>query len=241
MAETKVKTETPEKDAIEIAKGFWARFSKPIIIAGSAIIVLVGGYLGYKYLYKLPNEQKASEMIFPAERLFDKMANEKGFSKDSVNIVLNGGSLEGNAVTGLLKIISNYGGTAAGNRAHYMAGACYLQIKEFDKAIKQLKEFDANGASQVESRADIMLGHAYSELKKTDEALSYYKKAARAASDDAGLSSEALYMAARYAEASGKTKEAVELFQQLKNEYATTPHVQGGDVDKYLGKLGALK
>lgn len=241
MADTKVKTEATEQDVIAKAKGFWARFSKTIIIAGAAIIVLVGGYLGYKYLYKLPNEEKANDMIFPAEKLFDNMANSTGFNKDSINLVLNGGNLNGTAFKGVLAVIREYGGTSAGNRAHYIAGACYLNVKEYDKAISQLKDFDGNGADQVQSRAYILLGHAYSELKKTDEALSYYKKAASADSKDQGLASEALYMAARYAESMGKTKEAIEIFQQLKDEYSTTPHVATGDVDKYLGKLGALK
>ncbi len=31
-------------------------------------------------------------MIFPAEHLFDKMAQDGSFSKDSINLVLNGGS-----------------------------------------------------------------------------------------------------------------------------------------------------
>lgn len=239
MADIKVKTETVENDVVERAKGFWANYSKTIIIAGSAVILLIGAYLGYKYLYKIPNENKASDLIFPAEKLFGKMANNSSYNKDTVNIVLNGGNLEGNAVTGLLKIISNYGGTAAGNRARYMAGACYLQIKEFDKAIKELKEFDANGANQVQSKAYILLGHAYSELKKTDEALSYYKKAASADEKDAGMTSEALFIAARYAEVTGKTKDAIEMFQKIKDEYPTSAH--GSEVDKYLARLGVTK
>lgn len=226
---------------IDKARGFWAKNSKSIIIAGSVLILLTGGYLGYKYFYKIPRENKASEMIFPAEKLFGKMATTSSYGKDTLNIVLNGGNLEGNNVTGLLKIISQYGNTLAGNRARYMVGACYLQLKEYDKAIKQLKEFDGHGASQVQSKAYILLGHAYSELKKTDDALSYYKKAADAGDEDQGMATEALYIAGRYAEAMGKNKEAIELFQKLKDEYPASQHVASGDVDRYLGKLGINK
>jgi tetratricopeptide (TPR) repeat protein len=241
MAEQQVQAEIVETDVVARAKGFWAKNSKFIIIFGSVLILLIGGYLGYKYLYKLPNERKASEQVFAAEKLFGKMAQSSSYSKDTLNIVLNGGVLDGNNVTGLLKIISNFGGTPAGNRARYMVGACYLQLKEYDKAIKQLKEFDGNGAKQVQSKAYILLGHAYSELKKTDEALSYYKKAASADEKDAGMATEALFMAARYAEATGKSKDAIELFQKIKDDYPASIHVMGGDVDRYLAKLGVTK
>lgn len=238
MAEKQESTAPVVPDVIQRARGFWAKNSKPIIIAGSVLILLAGGYIGYKYFYKIPRENKASELIFPAEKLYDKMSTTSSYGKDTLNLVLNGGNLQGETITGLLKIISNYDGTLSANRAHYIVGACYLQLKEFDKAIKHLKEFEAHGASQIESKAYIMLGLAYSEQKKTDDALSYFRKAASAGAPDAGMTTEALYLAGRYAEAVGKSKEAIEFFKQLKEEYPASQHVASGDVDKYLGKLG---
>ena len=201
----------------------------------------MGGYFGYKYLYKIPQEKKASDLIFTAEKLFGKMSTSSRYNKDTVNLVLNGGNTEGTVVTGLLKIINNYGSTPSGNRAQYMVGACYLQLKEFDKAIKYLKAFDGNGASQIESKADIMLGHAYAEKKNTEEALGYYKKAASVVENDEGMATEALFLAGMYADAMGKTKDAIELFQQLKDKYPASQKVQSGDPDKYLAKLGVVK
>ncbi|MEO6538599.1 MAG: tetratricopeptide repeat protein [Ferruginibacter sp.] len=227
-------------DVILRAKGFWANYSKPVLYIGGVIILALAGFFGYQNLVKVPKEKKASEVIFPAENLFDKMSTA-GFSKDSVNIVLNGGNFEGGSVTGLLKVINNYSGTDAANRATYMAGASYLQIKEFEKAIRYLKEFDGNGASQVQSKAYIMLGHAYAEQKKTDDALSYYRKAVSAVNEkDEALAADALLTAASYAEYLGKSKEAIELYQQLKDKYPTNPTVQGGEVDKHLAKMGIL-
>ena len=239
MAEKQIKEAVPE--VLERAKGFWEKYSKRIIIAGSVLIVLIGGYFGYKYLYKLPQEKKASDLIFTAEKLFGKMSTSSRYNKDTVNLVLNGGNTEGTVVTGLLKIINNYGSTPSGNRAQYMVGACYLQLKEFDKAIKYLKAFDGNGANQIESKADIMLGHAYAEKKNTEEALGYYKKAASVVENDEGMATEALFLAGMYADAMGKTKEAIELFQQLKDKYPASQKVQSGDPDKYLAKLGVVK
>ena len=111
-----------------VKKNFWDTYSKPIIYVGSALILLLGAYFGYQKLVKEPNEQDAAALIFPAESLFDKMA-QTGFNKDTVNIVLNGGVSDGANVTGLLKVASKYSGTLTGNRAEYMIGACYLHIK----------------------------------------------------------------------------------------------------------------
>ena len=75
MADKQVKTEQPEaNEYVEKAKGFWAQYSKIIIIAGSVVIAVLGGYLGYKYLVAIPNEKKANDLIFPAEKLFGKVA-----------------------------------------------------------------------------------------------------------------------------------------------------------------------
>ena len=232
---TTIATEQP--DVVTRAKGFWDKFSKPIIYVGSAFILVIGGWYAYQNFIVAPKEKKASELIFPAENLFDKMATS-GFNKDSVNIVLNGGSLEGNKVNGLLSIISGYGGTKSGNRAKFMTGASYLQINEFDKAIKYLKEFDGNGADQIQSKAYILLGHAYAEKKNTDEALSYYKKAATVNTKDESITPYALLMAASYADAVGKSKDAIDLYKELKEKYPTNSAVSSGDVDKHLARLG---
>lgn len=218
-------------------RDFWVMYSKTIIYAGTAAILILAGWFGYQHFIKLPKEKNANEAVFPAENLFDKMA-AIGFNKDSVNIVLNGGNLEGTSVTGLLKVINNYGGTEAGNRAKYMTGASYLHINEFDKAIKYLKDFDAHGALQVESKAYGMIGHAYAEQKKIDDALSFYKKAAEVNDKDESITPDALMLAASYAEATGKNKEAIDLFKKLRDNYPTSATVANGEVDKNLAKLG---
>ena len=222
------------------AKSFWDKNSKLISYVGSAIIVVIVGWYGYLNLIKNPNEKAAAKMIFPAENLFGKMATT-GFNKDSVNIVLNGGILEGNNVPGLLKLINKYGGTESGNRAKYIAGACYLHIKEFDKAIKYLNEFDSHGADQIQSRAYVMLGHAYAEKNKNADALNYYKKAAEVNEKDEVMSADALLTAAAFADATGNSNEAISLYQKLKDKYPSNSTVRSGEVDKYLAKLGILK
>ena len=246
MAEKQVQPEVVEtNETVAKAKDFWAKFSKPVIYVGSAIILLIGGWYGYKTFIVAPKEQKASEAFFPAEKLFGKIIQAGSFSKDSVGTVLNGGADGELKVTGLLTIIKSYSGTNAANLANYMAGACYLHLKEFDKAIKHLKEFDGNGASQIESAAYRMLGDAYAEQKKNDEALSNYKKAIDVASSkDERTRFQALSRAALFCEATGKSADAVVFLKQIKEEITPdffTNNRIDFDVDKYLAKHGVFE
>ena len=223
-----------------VKKNFWEEFSKPIIYVGGALILLLGAYFAYQKLVKEPKEMDAAAVIFPAESLFGKMT-QTSFNKDSVNIVLNGGVIDGVNVTGLLKVASKYSGTLNANRAEYMIGACYLHIKEFEKAIQHLKEYNSNGATQVEIKKYILLGNAYAEQNKKDDALNAYKKAASINEKDEAFTADALITAASYAEFIGQPKEAIELYQKAQDKYPTFPAVQSGEVEKQLAKLGVTK
>lgn len=234
MIEKKVQHE--DVDVIQRARGFWANYGKPVMYISSAIIILLGGWLVYKYMFQIPKEEKANDQVFITQKYFSDFSNA---SADSVKLMLAAKCLNGDGTNpGALKIINKYSGTAAANLCDYYAGACYLQLKQFDKAIKFLKDFDADGATQIKSRAFGMLGDANAELKKNDEALDYYKKAANVDDKDEFTSSEFLFRAALFAQVTGKTKEAVELFKKIKDEYPLSE--KAADVDRYLAKLGDL-
>lgn len=223
-----------EVDVIQKARGFWVNYNKPVTYIGSAIIIVLGGWFVYKYMFKLPTEDKANDAVFVTQRYFSDFSNAPA---DSIKIILAAKCLNGDGVnTGALKIINKFPGTAAANLCEYYAGACYLQLKQFDKSIRFLKDFDGHGATQIKSRAYGMIADASAELNKNDQALEYYKKAANVDDKDEYTSSEFLFRAALFAEATGKTKEAVELFKKIKEEYPLSE--KAADVDKYLAKLG---
>ena len=185
-------------------------------------------------MFKLPKEVKANDAVFVMQKYFSDFSNA---SSDSIKINLAAKCLNGDGVNaGALKIINKFPGTAAANLCEYYAGACYLHLQQFDKAIKFLKEFDAGGATQIKSRAYGMIADASAELNKNDQALEYYKKAASVNDKDEYTSSEFLFRAALFAEATGKTKEAVELFKKIKEEYPLSE--KAADVDRYLARLG---
>jgi len=216
----------PEMEVLDKAKGFWEKNSKAILTTSIAVIVLVGGYLGYKYLIQLPNEKKAQEEIFKAE------AN---FKKDSVSLALNGNA--GNP--GFLKVINKYGSPKAGNLARLYAGESYLILGDYKNAIKHLEDFNANGAKQIEARVQGMLGDANSELKQNNKAVDHYRKAGSVFPEDQMLSSEYLFRAGLLLEMAGKNKEAVEVYKQIKEKFPRTE--KGFGIDKYLARLGETK
>jgi predicted negative regulator of RcsB-dependent stress response len=224
-------------DATEKLKSFWSNNGKKILIGLSAFVLILGAYIGYKKWYKEPQEEKANIAIFKAENLFAAMSNAFAFNADSCNLVLKGDKTKG--ITGIIEVVKNFGGTATGNRAKYIAGATYLNLKDFTNAQKYLADYKATN-SLVDARVDVLLGHVAAEQNKTDDALSFYKKAVSAAGKDEAAAAEALYLAASFADAKEKISEATSLYKELKEKYPTSEKVANGTVDKYLAKLGIL-
>ena len=234
MATTKKIQEEP--DVVQQARSFWTEYNKPVIYVSVAVIALLAGWGIYKYMFQIPKAEKADEAVFITQKYFSELSNAPF---DSSRALLAAKVINGDGVNpGALKIISRYSGTDAANLCYYYAGASYLQLGQFANAIKYLKDFDANGATQIESRALGMLGDASAELKKNDEALDYYKKAATANEKDDYTSSEYLFRAALFANATGKTKEAIDLFKEIKEEYPLTD--KAAEVDRYLARLGVF-
>ncbi len=237
MAEKTVQETTHQKDVdiVTRARGFWATYSKPIIYISTAIILLAGGWLVYKYMFKLPKEEKANDAVFVVQKYFADFSNSQKDSSKTVlaNVVLNGDG----ANSGTLKFISKYDGTNAANLCNYYAGASYLYLKQFDKAIKYLKDFDTD-APQIKSRAYGMIGDAYAELKKNSDALDFYKKAADVNEKDEFTSPEFLLRAGMFAESIGNKKEAIELYKKIKTNYPLSD--RAANIDKYLARLGEV-
>jgi len=229
------KVHKTDVDVVTRAKSLWDKNSKPIIYISTAIILLVGGWLVYKYMFKLPKEQKANDAVFVVQKYFSEFSNAPADSLKApmANRVLNGDG--GNS--GALKFISKYDGTNAANLCRYYAGASYLHLKQFDKAIKYLKDFNTD-ATQIKSRAFGMIGDAYAELKKNGDALDYYKKAADVNNKDEFTSSEFLFRAGLFAETIGKKQDAIDLYKKIKNDYPLTD--KAANIDRYLARLGEV-
>jgi len=223
MADTHVH-EAKREDVVVKAKDFWTQYQKPLVTIIIVLVVLVGGWYGYKNYIVAPKETEAQNAMWKAEQYF---------REDSLNLALNGDKFN----RGFLYIINNYGSTKSGNLAKYYAGVCYLRTGNFNKAVENLNDFNTS-VKQIQMMAYGALGDAYSELNKNDEAVNYYKKAANEFTDDATMSSEYLFRAALKLETLGKNNEALDLYKELKAKYPNTE--RGFSADKYIYRLSIV-
>ena len=225
MAEVKAaRPQTVEHDAVlDRAKDFWERYGKVLAIALGAVVLVIGAYLIYKNFVVEPKEKKANDAMFRAQQYYEQ---------DSLAKALNGDG----QFLGFERIISQYGGTEAGELARFYAGSIYLKQGNFAKAADYLKDFDTD-APQVQARAYKLLGDAYAEQNKGKEAVEQYKKAASAFPEDDASASEALFYAAYLTDRVLNDKNAAnELYKQIKTRYSQTQW--SFEADKYLAQNG---
>lgn len=227
MAEVKgVRHKTENDIVVDRARDFWTRNARTVLIAAGAVILLVAGWFGYKYLIKEPKEQKAAEAVWKAEDYFMQDSMKKALSGDG-------------QFAGFDKVISQYGGTKSAELARFYAGAAALKSGDNNKAVKYLSDFSTD-AKQVQARAYKLLGDAYANLGKNSDALSSYKKAAHAFEKDPQSSAEYLFLAAYFADrVMNNKKEAIDLYKELSKKYSNSQF--GSEAEKYLAQAGVYK
>lgn len=212
------------QESVNKVEKFYEKNSKTVNIVGIAIIILIGGYYAYKYLYQKPREKDAIAMVFKAQHYF---------AIDSFSLALHG---DGNNY-GYLKVIDRYGNTKAGNQAKYAAGVCYVHLNKFQEGIKYLKKFDANDKI-VQAISYGLIGDAYMELGKKEKGIQFYKKAGNY-NDNRLISPLYLMRAGLALENAGKADEAISVYKKIKDKYPES--TQAGNIDKYLARLGVTK
>jgi tetratricopeptide (TPR) repeat protein len=210
-----------EKDKLMQVQGFFQKNQRPILVVLFAIVIGVGGVFAYNKFIKQPKEEQASEASYKMQQYF---------GMDSSNLVLNGDGTN----KGALSIIKNYDGTKAADLARFYAGISYLKLKDFNNAIKYLKEFSTD-SKPTQMLAYTNLGHAYAEAGKKDDAVESYKKAGNTFVDDENGSAENLALAAGLLQTMNKNKEALELYKEIKSKYPNA--TKAAEADKNIYKL----
>lgn len=224
MADNKHVPDADSSEAvIAKAKGFWEKYSKPLMIGSILLFVVIGGWYGYQHFVVKPKEEKAVEAMFRAEDYF---------RMDSLKLALNGDGQN----LGFEKIADKFSGTKTAELAKFYAGTCNLRLNNFDKAVKYLKDFSSS-SDLIQARAYKLLGDAYAEQGKNEDALSSYKKAGRQFAKDDANSPEYLFTAAYFADRVMKNKEeAISLYKELKEKFPSS--TQAVDADNFLAQLG---
>ena len=127
------------------------------------ILLVAGGFLGYKY-YVSSQDEIAQREMFQAVFYFEQDSLDKALNGDGLNF-------------GLLDIIEDYGATDAGNLARFYAGTSYLKKGEFENAISYLKAFGSSDLL-VQAKTYSLIGDAYMEMGNYSDAARFYDKAA---------------------------------------------------------------
>ena len=204
--------------AMSSSEAFIIKYKNKFLAGIAAIVIVVGGVLGYQHFISEPNEKKASEALFRGEQYF--MAN-------NYEHALNGDSL---GYEGFLKVADKFGGTDAGKLANAYAGICYAQLGQYENAVKFLDKFSAE--DQLVSPALMgTMGNCYIQLGQLDKGAATLMKAADKANSHS-LSPIYLIQAGQVYEKLGKKSEALKAYQTVKEKYFNS--YQSMDIDKYI-------
>ena len=193
---------------------FIEKYKKQMIWGAAIVIVVVLGIFSYSTFYKNPKHEKSLNAMYVAEQQF---------RADSFAVALQG----------FEEVIAEYGSNA-GASAYMYAGVSALQIGEFEKAIKYLKEYD--GEDEIlKARSIANIGDCYVGLEKYDEAVKYYKQAAQYA--DNIYTATYYCKAAQVLESTGKPAEALEIYKTVQAKHPNTP--EGREINKYIERAKA--
>ena len=216
------KNQTPDPldldQAMSSSEAFIIKYKNKFLAGIAAIVIVVGGVLGYKHFISEPNEKKASEALFRGEQYF--MA-------DNYEFALNGDSL---GYEGFVKVANEFGGTDAGKLANAYAGICYAQLGQYENAVKFLDKFSADD-QLVTPALMATMGNCYIQLGQLDKGAATLMKAADKANSHS-LSPIYLIQAGQVYEKLGKKSEALNAYKAVKEKYFNS--YQAMDIDKYI-------
>lgn len=186
---------------------------KAIIAVVAAIIIIVLAIFGVKKFITEPRQEKANEAIFVAEQFFANGDYQSALYGDSTSNDKYG--------VGFLSVIDKYGSTKAGKRAKYEAGLCFLQLGQYQEALKYLDKY--NGKDQLTPViSEMAKGDAEVEQGNNDAAIKHYTKAAKM--DDNPITAPfALFKAGMVYLMNNDNAKAAECFKNVKENYPESP------------------
>jgi predicted negative regulator of RcsB-dependent stress response len=217
-----VNTEQMFEETVSRLEAWFLKNQKHITTAVVAVVIAVGGYFGYKFLYLEPREKSAQEDMFFAQNYFEI---------DSLNWALNGDGVR----YGMIDIIDNYGRTKAANLAHYYVGVIYLKKGQYEDAIDYLKKFKSTDLI-LTPMVRALIGDCYAELGDMKEALSHYEKAVSSYENDM-ITPMILMKAAALCDLQQDYQKALKFYTRIRNEYVSAPEAR--DIDKYIAMAEA--
>jgi len=216
------KNEVEEQNAIDKLNKNLGEASEKIAQNRKVIFWIVGGVavvaalvLGYLFLYRNPNLNKAYEAYNQVEI--------KAEGNDSV------------AAGEYKKVADKYGRTDAGKLAALSAAEAYYNEGKYKEAVKYLEDFSTS-EPVLAANALALTGDCYVNLKQYDKALDYFNKAISKADKNPQIVPRVLLKEANVYDEQKKYDKALECYQQIKDGYPAFRTGNGASIDAYIAR-----
>ena len=209
------------------AQPIWDKYPNLIPYILGAVVLAVGGWWLYKSMIVAPKQKEAVAAMWHAQQQFDR---------DSFKLALEN---PGGGFDGFISIADKFSGTPAGNSANYYAGICYLQMGDFDNAIKYLEDYSPEG-DLLPAMKYGALGDCYSEKEDYGKALDFYGKAADATKNDL-LATYYLKKLGMLNEHQGNKEAAVKAYERIRRDFPNQSSQDWREIEKYIYRAGGGK
>ncbi|MGE5498650.1 MAG: hypothetical protein ACM3Q2_11285 [Syntrophothermus sp.] len=199
---------------------FVEKYKKQIYIYLGVLVVLAAGV--YFYISnQSKNNEKANTELARVMDLYNQGAYQEAID-----------GRQGTNISGLKKIVDQYGSTENGETAKIFLGNAYNCLGKFDEAFKA---YDDYSGSIDELKAAALAGKAgvYEAKKEFEKAAAAYKDAAHISKTNVLNGEYLLSSGINFLKANMKEK-ALEQFKVLQDEYKTSPAMR--DLDRYLAQ-----
>jgi tetratricopeptide (TPR) repeat protein len=193
-----------------------------VTVAVVAVLLIVGGVLGYRKFVTEPRTKEAQEMIWKAQYYFEI---------DSLDKALNG---DGNYL-GFLQVADEYGSTPTGKLAKFYVAVINHQQGNLEAALQYYKEADLDD-DVLRVMATGNQGDVLVDLGRPKEAVDQFMKAADMVQSDY-TTPMFLMKAGIVYEQQGDWKNAAKCFQRVARDYPRSP--DANTAKKYAARAEA--
>lgn len=192
-----------------------------VYAAVAGFVVLVAAIIGY-VVYQNAQAAEAEGMLAQIIPVYEQGSLQQALDGTGDRL-------------GLLEIADEYGGTAAGNLAHFYAADALFNMGEYDRALEHFEAFDKSadfiGASAYAGEAAV-----YESREEYERAGDLYRRAAYHFENDL-TSPEYLMNAGRAYELGGLYDEALAQYEAVQTEYPES--AQASRIEVYLARAAA--
>lgn len=224
MNKKRVKEELEQDILLETfskAQSFYDQNKSAVIGAAIALVVIIGGSVGW-YYYSTAQENQAQQLMGTATQAYLQGNYEEALTGSEADFTV-----------GFEQIINNYGMTDAANLAHYYAAVSEFKIGNPQQALNYIENYEIPegimGVGPISFH-----GVVHTELGNHAQAAQMYVKAAEWDVNESTTPYNYLEAAKAFHDA-GDQAEAQKYAQKVVDEYASSSQV--ADAQKLLGML----